>query len=210
MAETLAAPVVSYGIDNRQADDWRDRHHARRLWIEGNSGYGAVPTAATPCWVRSRSTCPAAITCSTRSRSIAAASHLGVTFAAIAAALAEFRGAERRFERKGEANGRIVVDDYGHHPTEIAAVLMRCARHRRPPHLLRVPAASLLAHRSTCCSDFGPALALADEVLLTDIYPAGEDPIPGVDHRRARRTKSGNRCPDPCTSSRDSRTFPRP
>ena len=54
---------------------------------------------------------------------IDAATYFGVACSVIAAALGEFRGAERRFERKGDANGRTLVDDYGHHPTEIAAVL---------------------------------------------------------------------------------------
>ena len=54
---------------------------------------------------------------------VAVAGELGIDFARVAATLREFHGAERRFERLGEAGGVLVVDDYGHHPTEIAAVL---------------------------------------------------------------------------------------
>jgi UDP-N-acetylmuramate--alanine ligase len=103
---------------------------------------------------------------------------LGLPFERIASGLAEFRGAERRFEIRGEPNGILVVDDYGHHPTEIAAVLAAARQLNRrvivafQPHRYTRTAALL--------DDFGPALARADHVVLTDIYSAGEDPIPGA------------------------------
>jgi UDP-N-acetylmuramate--alanine ligase len=103
---------------------------------------------------------------------------LGLPFERIASGLAEFRGAERRFEIRGEPNGILVVDDYGHHPTEIAAVLAAARQLNRrvivafQPHRYTRTAALL--------DDFGPALAQADHVVLTDIYSAGEDPIPGA------------------------------
>jgi UDP-N-acetylmuramate--alanine ligase len=109
---------------------------------------------------------------------VAVGIELGLPFDRIAAGLGEFRGAERRFEVRGEPGGVLVVDDYGHHPTEIAAVL-RAARelNRRivvafQPHRFTRTAALLEA--------FGPALAGADHIVLTDIYAAGEDPIPGA------------------------------
>ena len=103
---------------------------------------------------------------------------LGLPFERVAAGLHEFRGAERRFEVRGEPNGVLVVDDYGHHPTEIAAVLAAA----RP--LNRRIVVAFQPHRFTRTSAlmtaFGPALAGADHIVLTDIYAAGEDPIPGV------------------------------
>ncbi len=93
-------------------------------------------------------------------------------------ACADFRGAERRFDIRGEPNGILVVDDYGHHPTEIAAVLAAARQLNRrivvafQPHRFTRTAALL--------ADFGPALAQADHVVLTDIYSAGEEPIPGI------------------------------
>ena len=104
---------------------------------------------------------------------------LGVPFDVIAAALTEFRGVERRFERKGEARGVIVVDDYGHHPTEIAAVL-RAARGTGASRIVCVFQPHRYTRTAQLLHEFGPALALADEIVLTDIYPAGEDPMPGV------------------------------
>ena len=109
---------------------------------------------------------------------VAVGLEIGLPFDRIAAGLEQFHGAERRFEVRGEPNGVLVVDDYGHHPTEIAAVL-EAARlmHRRlivalQPHRYSRTKALLEA--------FGPALAAADHIVLTDIYAAGEDPIPGV------------------------------
>ncbi|MDO8834449.1 MAG: UDP-N-acetylmuramate--L-alanine ligase [Vicinamibacterales bacterium] len=104
---------------------------------------------------------------------------LGVTMSSIAAALAEFHGAERRFQRRGEAAGVLVIDDYGHHPTEIAAVL-DAARASLGRRLLVVFQPHRYTRTASLMDTFGPALARADEVILTDIYAAGEDPIPGV------------------------------
>jgi UDP-N-acetylmuramate--alanine ligase len=103
---------------------------------------------------------------------------LGLSFDRIAAGLREFHGAERRFDVRGEPNGILVVDDYGHHPTEIAAVLAAARSLNRRLIVAFQP------HRFTRTAQlrdaFGPALASADHVVLTDIYAAGEDPIPGV------------------------------
>jgi UDP-N-acetylmuramate--alanine ligase len=109
---------------------------------------------------------------------VAVGLELGLPFERIVAGLAEFRGVERRFDVRGEPNGILVVDDYGHHPTEIAAVLAAAKPLGRriivafQPHRYTRTAAQLHA--------FGPALAGADHIVLTDIYSAGEDPIEGV------------------------------
>jgi UDP-N-acetylmuramate--alanine ligase len=110
---------------------------------------------------------------------VAVGEELGVGFDRIARALAEFRGVERRFQVRGEAGGVLVVDDYGHHPTEIAAVIAsaRAAFDRR---LLVVFQPHRFSRTRQLLGRFGPALAGADELVVTDIYGAGEDPIPGV------------------------------
>ena len=104
---------------------------------------------------------------------------IGMDFARVADALAGFHGAERRFERHGEAGGVLVVDDYGHHPTEIAAVIAaaRATLGRRLVVAFQPHRYSRTAH---LLDAFGPAMAGADEIVLTDIYAAGEDPIPGI------------------------------
>lgn len=104
---------------------------------------------------------------------------LGVPFARIAAALDEFRGAERRFQDHGEAGGVRVIEDYGHHPTEIAAVI-GAARAAFEGRLVVVFQPHRFSRTGRLLDRFGPALGGADVVVLTDIYPAGEDPIPGV------------------------------
>jgi UDP-N-acetylmuramate--alanine ligase len=109
---------------------------------------------------------------------VAVGMELGLSFDRIASGLKDFRGAERRFDVRGEPNGILVVDDYGHHPTEIAAVIAAARTFGRrivvafQPHRYSRTAALMDA--------FGPALGGADHVVLTDIYAAGEDPIPGV------------------------------
>jgi UDP-N-acetylmuramate--alanine ligase len=110
---------------------------------------------------------------------VAVGLEVGVPFAKIASGLEEFRGAERRFQLRGEERGVMVVDDYGHHPTEIAAVIA-AARAGLDRRLV----IGFQPHRYTRTRDlleaFGAALGGADEIILTDIYSAGEAPIPGA------------------------------
>jgi UDP-N-acetylmuramate--alanine ligase len=110
---------------------------------------------------------------------VAVGLELGVAFDRIAAALAEFRGAERRYQTRGTARGVTVIDDYGHHPTEIAAVL-DAARAGRPPRIVAVFQPHRYSRTRDLLDEFGPALARADVVVLTDIYAAGEPPMPGA------------------------------
>jgi len=104
----------------------------------------------------------------------------GAEWEAIAEGLASFSGVTRRFERIGAAGGVEVYDDYAHHPTEVEATL-RAARERFPD--LRLVAAfqpHLYSRTRDFAAEFGRALALADVVLVADVYPAREAPIPGV------------------------------
>ncbi|MFV0415534.1 MAG: UDP-N-acetylmuramate--L-alanine ligase [Chthoniobacterales bacterium] len=111
---------------------------------------------------------------------IALGVELGVDFEPLAKALSEFRGAKRRFETKYEDEHNIIIDDYGHHPTEIEATL-KTARSGpwRRIHLLFQP------HRYTRTQvlqeKFGPCFSGADQTFITTIYPASETPIDGVD-----------------------------
>jgi UDP-N-acetylmuramate--alanine ligase len=109
---------------------------------------------------------------------VAVGLELKIPFERIASALAEFHGAERRFQNLGEARGVLVVDDYGHHPTEIAAVIAAARTLRR--RIVAVFQPHRYTRTKQLLNDFGPALAQADEIVLTDIYPAGERAIPGV------------------------------
>ncbi|HJR61566.1 MAG TPA: UDP-N-acetylmuramate--L-alanine ligase [Vicinamibacterales bacterium] len=110
---------------------------------------------------------------------VAVGLEVGIPFSRIAAALEEFRGAERRFETRGEAEGVMVVDDYGHHPTEIAAVLA-AARAGVDRRIVAVFQPHRYSRTEQLLDDFGPAFAGAGRIVLTDIYAAGEAPIPGI------------------------------
>ncbi|MBX3175447.1 MAG: UDP-N-acetylmuramate--L-alanine ligase [Gemmatimonadaceae bacterium] len=104
----------------------------------------------------------------------------GLTVEQMAPGLARFVGAERRFERLGSAQGIEVVDDYAHHPTEVRATLA-AARDAFPGRRIVVAFQPHLFSRTRdFADDFGAALAQADAVFLADIYPAREQPIPGV------------------------------
>jgi len=111
---------------------------------------------------------------------VAAARWAGAPLDAARGALADFSGTQRRFQRLGRAAGVTVVDDYAHHPTELEATLA-AARQTRPAG--RVIAA-FQPHRYSRTAALGPqlgkALAGADLVVVTDVYAAGEAPVPGV------------------------------
>jgi UDP-N-acetylmuramate--alanine ligase len=105
---------------------------------------------------------------------------LGADPAAMARGLSTVRGAERRFQMKGVVEGVTVVDDYAHHPTEIEATVA-AARAAFPGRRLVVAFQPHLFSRTRDFAEgFASALAQADVVYLTDIYPAREAPIPGV------------------------------
>jgi UDP-N-acetylmuramate--alanine ligase len=109
---------------------------------------------------------------------VAVGLELGVSFERIGAGLQAFRGVERRFEVRGEPNGILVIDDYSHHPTEIAAALAAARGLKR--RLIVAFQPHRFTRTASMMDAFGPALAAADHVVLTDIYGAGEDPIPGI------------------------------
>ncbi len=93
-----------------------------------------------------------------------------------AAALADFPGVARRLELKGTANGARVYDDYAHHPTEVAATL-EAARELEPRRLIAAFQPHLYSRTKALASEFGTALAAADEVAVLDVYPAREQPV---------------------------------
>ncbi|MBT2532833.1 UDP-N-acetylmuramate--L-alanine ligase [Arthrobacter sp. ISL-48] len=110
----------------------------------------------------------------------AVALELGVDADTAARSLAHFSGASRRFELKGAARGVRVFDDYAHHPTEVRAALAaaRSVAGEHKVHVLFQP--HLFSRTREFSRQFAEALNLADTALVLDIYPAREDPIPGV------------------------------
>ncbi|HEY7265044.1 MAG TPA: UDP-N-acetylmuramate--L-alanine ligase [Trebonia sp.] len=110
----------------------------------------------------------------------ATAVELGVAPELAAAALASYRGAARRMEPKGEAGGVRVLDTYAHHPTELAADLRAARAIAGAGRVIAVFQPHLYSRTRIFAAEFGAALALADEVVVLDVYAAREDPEPGV------------------------------
>ncbi len=110
---------------------------------------------------------------------VAVARHLGMKRAEIRAALAAFAGVNRRFTKVGEVGGVTIIDDYGHHPVEIAAVL-KAARQASEGRVIAVHQPHRYSRLSDLFEDFCACFNEADVVGITDVYAAGEEPIEGA------------------------------
>ncbi len=168
----IKRPVQTYGFG--QDNHWR----AEIVASDGGSRFLVWERGAA--WGEAMVTQPGRHNVLNALAAIAVAQEAGIAPAAVARGLATFAGVGRRFECKGERDGVLVVDDYGHHPTEIAATLAT-ARQVYPHRRLVV---AFQPHRFTrtkaLFGDFARVFAGVDTLLLTEIYPASEDPIPGV------------------------------
>jgi len=111
---------------------------------------------------------------------IAVARELGISDELIRKALASFGGVRRRFTRAGEWNGVAIIDDYAHHPVEIAAVL-RAARESTKGQVIAVVQPHRYTRLATLFESFSTCFNDADAVVVADVYPAGEAPIKGAD-----------------------------
>ena len=111
----------------------------------------------------------------------AAARHVGVEWPAIREGLVRFRGVRRRFQRLSAGAGIEVIDDYAHHPTEVAATVAAVLDAFPGRRLVAVFQPHLYSRTQAFHGEFGRVLAPAASVWVTDVYPAREEPIPGVD-----------------------------
>ena len=173
LADRVDAPVIGYGgatgAQVRIADVEADEHGSG-FWLERDGERLGPFRLRVP---GLHNVCNAAA-------AAVAALWAGATVEAVADALDTFSGAQRRFQRLGAAGGVTVVDDYAHHPTEIAATLA-AARQAYPGARL---VAAFQPHRysrtAALAGELGASLAAADLVLVADVYGAGEAPVPGV------------------------------
>lgn len=110
---------------------------------------------------------------------VAVGMELGINFEKIKNAIEKFKGVYRRFEIRAEINGIMVVDDYAHHPTEIKAVL-QAAKEGWKRRVVAVFQPHLYSRTRDFYQDFGRSFFNADVCVLTDVYPAREEPIEGV------------------------------
>jgi UDP-N-acetylmuramate--alanine ligase len=185
----IGRPIVTYGLEEAGADV-----SGSRVSLEAFSGSCEVTlsdrmlqmsTAITSSPVAALRTdtlrlqVPGRHNLQNALAAIAVGTLCGVSLDRSAAALSLFHAADRRLERRGTVNGVQVVDDYGHHPTEIAAVL-DAVRRMADGRLLVAFQPHRYSRTQQLLDDFGPALRGADAIWLTDIYAASEAPIPGV------------------------------
>ncbi len=110
---------------------------------------------------------------------VAVARHLGMKASEIKQALAKFGGVNRRFTKVGEVNGVTIIDDYGHHPVEIAAVL-KAARQASEGRVIAVHQPHRYSRLSSLFEDFCGCFNNADVVGIAEVYAAGEEPIAGA------------------------------
>ena len=110
---------------------------------------------------------------------VLAATLVGVPLQQAADAVATFSGVHRRFEHRGDARGATFIDDYAHHPTELLATLAAAAR-AASRRVIAVFQPHRYSRTQKLWRELGESLAGADVVVVTDVYGAGEQPIPGV------------------------------
>jgi len=210
----IERPVTTYGLDegaDLRAVQVQALEGGRMQFVAQRSGAPDLPLTLNLAGVHNVRNALAAL---------AVASELELPDAAVQRALAGFAGVGRRFERHGEMPARdggrfTLVDDYGHHPVELAAVLA-AARGAFPGRRLVL---AFQPHRYTrtrdCFGDFVAVLQRFDAVLLTEVYAAGEAAIAGADgralahalraagpQRRGLRRRRGRHCPQPSSLSR--------
>jgi len=150
---------------------------------QSNRGSGATVVLPEIGPVRIRLGVPGVHSIRNAAAALAVAFEIGADLPAVVGALAAFGGVGRRFELVGEVDGVVVVDDYAHHPTEIAATL-EAARQAYPERrLVAVFQPHLFSRTQAMGAEMGVALGRADLVVVADIYPARESPIPGVTGR---------------------------
>lgn len=168
----LKKPFATYGL-SPEADFHAWDVGMRPMEVEFSVGYRSERLG------RLRLRLPGRHSATNAIAAVAVARELEIPFAQVAEALGSFSGIHRRFEIKGELRGILVIDDYGHHPVEIQATLEAIRDSwKRPVTVIFQP------HRYTrtrdLFEDFLTAFDGADRLILTEIYPAGEEPIPGV------------------------------
>ncbi len=166
--------VVTYGVSKEAA------LQARELRLEAGGTAFEVWEGETWCLGSVRLSLPGRHNVANALAAIAVGRELSIPFPTIARALAEFTGVVRRFETKGERDGVLVVDDYAHHPTEIAATLAAARQVYPGRRLVALFQPHLFSRTRDFAADFGKALTGCDLALITDVYPSREKPIAGV------------------------------
>lgn len=173
LAAETAGAVITYGVEGEGAD-----------YIAKNIAYGVSGTSYDLYYKGEYLThvelaVPGRHNVLNSMGAFAAAREMGIGVESILASLKKFGGAKRRFETKGKAGGVWVVDDYAHHPTEIG-VTLEAARQTQPKRLLCVFQPHRYTRTKLLFDEFCQCFTDCDQLILTDIYAASEEPISGV------------------------------
>ncbi|MBR3722028.1 MAG: UDP-N-acetylmuramate--L-alanine ligase [Selenomonadaceae bacterium] len=172
IAENIDRNIISYGISS-QAD-----YMAKNIAME-NAGEAFDLFVKGEFKTRVKLNLPGKHNVLNALATIAVGNIIGVSPEEMAKGLTTFHGAKRRFETKGRKDGVWVLDDYAHHPTEIAMTL-KAAKETKPKKLVAVFQPHRYSRTKLLKEEFGEAFISADELILTDIYSAGEEPIEGI------------------------------
>ncbi len=176
LTRAATSPVMTYGIDEPTASV---RAYDVTLGATGSRCCVSVNTDTARADIELDLRIPGRHNVLNALAAVAVGTQIGADTSVMRDALARFAGVDRRFEVHGEVDGIRVIDDYGHHPTEITAVL-ETARLGNPRRVVLVFQPHRYTRTRRLLNRFGPALALADTLILTDVYAAGEAPVPGA------------------------------
>jgi UDP-N-acetylmuramate--alanine ligase len=196
IVRAVGRPIVSYGLTSEDADV--RAVNIRRHGLQ--TTYDVVRASSAPL-LNVTVNLPGTHNVLNSLAAIVVASELGIDDAAIQRALASFQGVDRRLQHIADvqtAAGRVtIIDDYGHHPTEVTATL-EALRQGYPGRRIVL---AFQPHRYTrthdLIDDFSKALSTADALLVTEVYAAGETPIPGADGRAICRAVRGRGLVEP-------------
>lgn len=168
----LTKPYVTYGLS--VASDYRIENISHQ-----GSGYSFDVKFRGDAGTRVELQVPGRHNVLNATAALAVSRALGVDWKVIASGLKNFRGADRRFQTKLKNKNYWVVDDYGHHPTEVKATL-EAARSLCKGKIICVFQPHRYSRTQSCLTEFESCFENADQLMVVDIYPAGEKPIPGI------------------------------
>ncbi|MEN8203583.1 MAG: UDP-N-acetylmuramate--L-alanine ligase [Bacteroidota bacterium] len=167
----------TYSLDNTRAD-----YHVRKLKAEG---LGYTYSVVTPDSVipEIKLSVPGLLNVENSLAAVAVAHQLGLSPEAIVRALSDYRGVERRFDVQVQNDTHIYIDDYAHHPEEISAFLSSLKTLFPDKKITGIFQPHLFTRTRDFADGFARSLEMLDELILMEIYPAREEPIPGIDSR---------------------------
>ena len=169
-SKDTAAKVMTYSFGDSEADFWAEPLERGHFNLHWPGGVIEDCVVGIPGWVNVENATAAS----------AIALTYGIEPAAVKDALASFAGVKRRFDMQVKTDGCVYIDDYAHHPREIAAALSSIRESYPDMKMTAVFQPHLYTRTRDFAPEFAQALSAADKLILLDIYPAREEPIPGV------------------------------